>query len=157
MVFKPQHEFIDLLQRHEISFCLVGGLAVQIHGFLRETDDIDFVWLRSPESAARLLAVLKEANACWISNERDPATGIERLVPVSSAYINCEHLMMLWTDYGFIDLFDYIPGFPEQNVELLIDTAVNVHGIRYASLDWLKKMKQAAGRTKDLEDLRNLP
>ena len=39
----------------------------------------------------------------------------------------------------------------------LFDTAVVAGGVRYASLEWLKKMKQAAGRPKDLEDLRNLP
>ena len=157
MGFKPQHEFIALLSRHEVPFCLVGGLAVQVHGYSRETEDMDFVWLHSADSAARLLAVLTEANACWISNERDPATGLERLVPISSAYINCEHLMMLWTDYGFVDLFDYIPGFPQDNVQPLLDSAVKVKDVPYASLDWLKKMKQAAGRPKDLEDLRNLP
>lgn len=155
--FKPQQEFIELLCRHEVPFCLVGGLAVQVHGVNRETDDIDFIWLRSDASAGRLLAALTEANACWISNDRDPATGIERLVPVSAAFIRCEHLMMLWTDYGFVDLFDYIPGFPREDIQSIFDSAVTVKGVRYASLEWLKKMKQAAGRTRDLEDLRNLP
>lgn len=65
--------------------------------------------------------------------------------------------MMLWTDYGFADLFDYIPGHPSEDVRNLFDTAVVVDGVRYASLQWLKKMKQAAGPPRDLEDLRNLP
>lgn len=157
MPFKPQQEFIELLTRHAVPFCLVGGLAVQIHGFSRETEDIDIVWLRSEEAAHRLLTVLTEARGCWISNERDPATGLERLVPVTKAFINCEHLMMLWTDYGFIDLFDYIPGFPQDDVRSLLDSATSVNGIPYASLEWLKKMKRAAGRPQDLKDLQNLP
>jgi hypothetical protein len=155
--FKPQHEFIQSLVSHEVPFCLVGGQAVQVHGFQRETDDLDFVWLRSDEAAERLLAALQKANACWISNERDPATGLERLVPVSPAFIRCEHLMMLWTDYGFVDFFDYIPGFPQEDVNALFASSVLVRGVRYSSLEWLKKMKHAAGRPRDLEDLRNLP
>lgn len=157
MAFKPQYEFVELLQKHGVPFCLVGGHAVQVHGHGRDTEDIDVVWLRGEESKKQLLQVLQEANACWISNERDPQTRIEKLVPVTAAYINCEHLMMLWTDYGFVDLFDYIPGHPAEDVQKLFDAAVDVGGVRYASLDWLKKMKQAAGRPKDLEDLRNLP
>lgn len=157
MAFKPHHEFVALLQQHGVPFCLVGGHAVQMHGHGRDTEDIDVVWLRDEQSQEQLLKVLEEANACWISNERDPTTGLERLVPVTAAYINCEHLMMLWTDYGFVDLFDYIPGHPSADVRDLFDTAVVAGGVRYASLEWLKKMKQAAGRPRDLEDLRNLP
>ena len=157
MAFKPHHEFVAILQRHGVPFCLVGGHAVQMHGHGRNTEYIDAVWLRGDRSSDQLLSVLQEANACWINNERDPATGIEKLVPVTAEYIRSEHLMMLWTDYGFVDLFDYIPGYPSEDVQNLIDTAVVAGGVRYASLEWLKKMKQAAGRPRDLEDLRNLP
>lgn len=157
MAFRPHYEFVELLQRHGVPFCLVGGHAVQMHGHGRDTEDIDIVWRRDDESKQRLLKVLQEANACWISNERDPDTRIEKLVPVTAAFINCEHLMMLWTDYGFVDLFDYIPGYPNEDVQELFDSAVVAGGIRYASLEWLKKMKRAAGRPKDLEDLQNLP
>lgn len=101
--FKPQYEFIALLQQHRVEFCLIGGHAVQAHGFGRETEDIDIVWRRSDENDAHLVAVLKQANASWISSEKDPATGIERLVPVDDGYVRINHLMMLWTDYGFVD------------------------------------------------------
>ena len=37
------------------------------------------------------------------------------------------------------------------------ETAVELDGIRFASLEWLRKLKQAAGRPKDLLDLENLP
>jgi len=38
-----------------------------------------------------------------------------------------------------------------------IDSAVQLDGVRFASLEWLRRMKQAAGRPKDLLDLENLP
>ena len=37
------------------------------------------------------------------------------------------------------------------------ETGVELDGIRFASLEWLRKLKQAAGRPKDLIDLENLP
>jgi hypothetical protein len=65
--------------------------------------------------------------------------------------------MMLWTNCGFLDLFDYIPGLPGENVEQLLASGPSVGGVQIASLDWLRRMKQASGRPKDLLDLENLP
>lgn len=157
MLFKPQHEFIHLLADSGVPYCLVGGHAVQAHGYARETEDIDLVWQRSGESELRLFDLLQTVHANWISNDRDPETGLERLVPISLPYVHSEHLMMLWTDYGFLDLFDYIPGFPQEDVNELIKTSIPLAGARYASLEWLKRMKRAAARSKDLADLEQLP
>jgi hypothetical protein len=65
--------------------------------------------------------------------------------------------MMLITDLGFLDIFDFIPGFPDVGVDELFTSASETQGRRFASLDWLRKMKQAASRPKDQLDLENLP
>ncbi|HUS39492.1 MAG: hypothetical protein WBF93_05530 [Pirellulales bacterium] len=66
--------------------------------------------------------------------------------------------MMLVTDHGFLDLFDYnIPGCPTASVDERFDTAATANGVLVASLKWLRAMKQAAGRPKDRLDLENLP
>ena len=64
--------------------------------------------------------------------------------------------MMLWTKLGFLDLFDYIPGHAGADVDDLFSTSVQSPPYRFASLQWLRKMKQASGRPRDLEDLKNL-
>jgi hypothetical protein len=112
---------------------------------------------RSPECEQALFAALSEVNARWIGEEIDPATGIERTFPVSLGYIRSSRLMMLITDFGFLDIFDYIPGYPSEAVEELFISAAVSGGRRFASLDWLRKMKRAAGRVKDQLDLENLP
>ncbi|MEZ6098041.1 MAG: hypothetical protein R3E01_03640 [Pirellulaceae bacterium] len=147
---------IAALQKHAVPFVLIGGHAVYRHGYLRSTEDVDAVWRRSEAVESRLLSALIEINAVWISSEIDPTTGIERTHPVSAAYIRAEHLMMLWTDYGPLDLFDYIPGWPQEPVERLFGDSVETEGLRFASLLWLRRMKQAAGRSKDLLDLDEL-
>lgn len=152
-----QSELLRLLQRHQVPFVVVGGHAVTFHGHLRATEDVDVVWLRSPEADRRLLGALQELHAGWIASDIDPVTKLERVVPVTAAYIASKNLLMLVTDHGFLDLFDYVPGLPDVTVdELAARSVVTPEGLHYASLDDLRRMKQASGRPKDLDDLQNL-
>lgn len=147
----------DVLRRHRVPFVVVGGHAVFLHGYQRATEDADAVWDRTPESETALLAALVELEAGYIGREIDPATNLERVHPVSLAYVRANHLMMLVTRMGFLDLFDYVPGYPDAAVEQVMEGAVDIQGLRVISVGWLRRMKQAAGRTKDLADLEQLP
>ncbi|MEI8064006.1 MAG: hypothetical protein WCH84_08075, partial [Verrucomicrobiota bacterium] len=88
---------------------------------------------------------------------RDPQSGLERLVPVADSYIRHQHLMMLSTDLGFLDLYDYIPGFAGTAVEEVFADSVVLGDLRFVSLAWLRKLKACAGRYRDLDDLEHLP
>ena len=153
----PDFEILQSLKRHGIPFVIVGGHAVNFHGYRRATEDTDAVWLRSPEQEEALLKALTEIGARYIGTEIDPATGIERTFPVTLPWIRTTRLMMLYTKHGFLDLFDYVPGLPSEDPNVLITSGVEVDGLRFARLDWLRRMKQAAGRAKDALDLENLP
>lgn len=153
----PEVSLFNALRRHRVPFVVVGGHAVNVHGYRRTTEDTDVVWFRSSEAEQALLLALNEVDAQYIGRDIDPATGIERTYPVSLPFIQANKLMMLWTKYGFFDLFDYIPGFPLEDVRQLLSSPVELDGVLYASLDWLRRMKRAAGRPKDLLDLENLP
>ena len=153
----PDFRLFDVLGRHGVPFVVIGGHAVNVHGYARATEDTDLLWVRSPEAESSLLAALRELDASFIGDEIDPATGIERTYPVTAAYIRAQRLMMLCTSAGFVDLFDYVPGCGAVPVTTVIETALVVRGIPFASLEWLTRMKRAAGRPKDLIDLENLP
>jgi hypothetical protein len=140
-----------------VPFVIIGGHAVNFHGYVRSNEVADLVWLRSRESEATLLSALTQASARYIGNEIDATTRIERTHEVTREFIATSHLMMLWTGSGFVDLFDYIPGSPEVDVGELFKTSVTADGLQYASLEWLRRMKQTAGRAKDKLDLENLP
>lgn len=148
---------IDVLTKHDVPFVIIGGHAVTYHGYVRATEDTDVVFLRTEEGEAALLAALTELNSRWIGDEIDPATGIERTHQVSASYIQGTRLMMLVTDYGFLDIFDYVPGYPSEAVDELFASCETNDQRRFASLEWLRKMKEAAGRPKDQIDLDNLP
>jgi hypothetical protein len=149
---------LDHLCKYDVPLVVIGGYAVTFHGYVRATEDVDIVFVRSDSSELALLKALDEINACWIGNELDPATGIESLVRVNDAYIRSTRLMMLITDLGFLDIFDYVPGCPEVSVEELLSASVqHPAGYRFASLKLLRQMKIASGRAKDLLDLEMLP
>lgn len=152
-----QIKILESLDRHKVPYLLTGGQAVYAHGFTRESEDVDIVWRRSSNTETELLAALTELNASYISNEKDPATGLEKLVPVSPAFISAHHLMMLWTPMGFLDIFTFVPGMPNENVDELFDTAIEFEGRKFVSLQWLRRMKMTANRSKDRIDLENLP
>lgn len=148
---------LDALRRHGVPFVVIGGHAVNYHGYGRTTEDADVVWVRTPESEGSLYRALTELSAAYIADEIDPATGVERLIPVTLPYIHSSPLMMLVTRHGFLDIFDYVPGFPEIDPNQLLASSVEAHGLRYVSLQWLRQLKRASGRRKDLLDLENLP
>lgn len=150
-------DILKALDRHQVPYLIIGGHAVYAHGFRRETEDVDIVWLRSPGAEAAMERALTEVEAAYLSKEINPATGIEKAIPISASYIQANHLMMLWTRHGFLDVFDYIPGHPGTSVTELFATAIEVEGRKFPSLDWLRRMKEAAGRAKDRNDLDNLP
>jgi hypothetical protein len=149
-------ELAELLAKFNVQFVIIGGHAVNFHGFTRATEDIDIIIQRTVESDEALFQALSSINAFWISNEIDPATGIERTVPVSRGYLQENHLMMLGTDVGYLDIFDFVPGFRKTSVSQVFEDAVAVESLRFVSLNWLRKMKAASGRPIDKIDLANL-
>jgi hypothetical protein len=150
-------QILAVLKRHNVPFVVIGGHAVVFHGYSRNTEDADVVWLRSPENEGKLLQALTEMDAHYISDDIDPGTGIERIHPVTPTFIQTQRLLMLTTRYGFLDIFDYIPGLPKEDVQQLFASSIEHDGLRYASLYWLRQMKCASGRSKDQLDLENLP
>jgi predicted nucleotidyltransferase len=156
MISRDDNEIFRALQRHGVCFVIVGGHAVNFHGYTRMTEDVDIVWMRSEDAESNLLAALTEIEAQYIGKEIDPATKIERMYPISLSFIRSMHLMMLVTRFGFLDIFDYVPGLPAEDVTELLRTSIEFSGLKYVSLEWLRKMKEKAGRAKDREDIENL-
>lgn len=145
------------LVRNGVQLVVIGGHAVNYHGFPRATQDIDIIINRKRSRTAALYETLSAVNAYWISNEVDPQTGLEQTVPVSEDYVSSEHMMMLGTDQGYIDIFDFVPGLPNTEVDAVFADCEMIDEIPVVGLNWLKAMKRASGRPQDLIDLENLP
>jgi hypothetical protein len=52
-------ELLQSLSGESVQYVLVGGLAVQLHGFMRSTFDIDLVLAMNDGNLARFIAVAK--------------------------------------------------------------------------------------------------
>ncbi len=150
-------QIVQRLLAHQVPLVVIGGHAVNMHGFARATEDVDVVFRRTVQSEQHLLGALVELNAYWIGSDIDPSTGIERIHPVTAEFLREKHLMMLGTDLGFLDLFDFIPAMPAESLDDLFETSIQREGIPFASLAWIRRMKEAADRPQDRIDLANLP
>lgn len=52
-------ELLHALSENQVRYVLVGGLAVQLHGFMRSTFDIDLVLAMDDDNLSRFIAVAK--------------------------------------------------------------------------------------------------
>lgn len=148
---------LDDLVASGIPCVVIGGFAVNFHGYVRATEDLDLIVRRTPEIDEQLFSVLSKWDSFWISDEIDPATNLEFTRTVTPEYIRQHHLLMLGTRVGYLDIFDFIPGMPGEPVEEVFRTAITIDQRSFVSLEWLKRMKQAAGRPQDRLDLDHLP
>ncbi|HVG08645.1 MAG TPA: hypothetical protein VNM67_13130 [Thermoanaerobaculia bacterium] len=138
-------EFLQLLNESQVEYLLVGGYAVGYHGYPRATVDMD-IWIgRSPETAEKMVRVLREF-------------GFD--VPNLSAdlFLREDQIVRMGVPPIRLEIFTAIPGVDfascySSRVRAEIDSAP-VHVI---SLAHLKANKRASGRSKDLADLENLP
>ncbi len=139
--------------RHGVDFVVIGGFAVQTHGHLRTTKDLDIIPRPSSENLTRLGRALGEIEAelggvdarllgIDVTNARELGTGAN---------------FTLTTRHGWLDVFahDGTPGAPPYEDLRARALEVEVAGVAVAvaSLDDLIRLKRAAGREIDLRDI----
>jgi hypothetical protein len=143
----------EALQRHEVEYLTIGGVAVNAHGHLRNTRDVDVLIEWTAENMRRLAAALRELDARPFGVDAD-LLDVDPLDP--------EHLLnggnfTLRTSSGGLDLFDpdEIPGgrpYDEMRPRAVEAIVAGVR-IRVVGLDDLIRLKRESGRQRDLEDV----
>lgn len=53
-------DLIEAFEKHGVQYVLVGGHAVNYYGYVRSTQDVDFLVMPSPENAQNLMKALSE-------------------------------------------------------------------------------------------------
>lgn len=53
---------LEHFRKHNVPLVVIGGYAVAFHGYLRATEDVDIVFIRSDSSEIALLKALQEIN-----------------------------------------------------------------------------------------------
>jgi hypothetical protein len=137
--------FCSLLNKHNVEYMIIGGLAVNYHGFQRATGDIDIWYNRNGHNYNLLMIAIRDF-------------GFETTEIESQKYFEVKGLINLPLDRFSIELLSIIDGgftfkdaYEKAESLKIIDTQAKV-----MSYEYLIQNKIMARRPKDLEDIRQL-
>ena len=150
---------IRALNAAQVQYLIVGGLAVNAHGFVRLTRDVDIVLGLEPANAERGLNAL--LNAGWqLAIPEKPAAFADAALRERWRSEKNMIVLKLWSDEHRrtpIDIFIYEPF--DFKIEWAQAEQWEVGPGLLApvvSLATLLRMKATAGRPQDLEDIKEL-
>lgn len=143
-ISKDFKEFIKLLNVHNVSYLVIGGYAVNFHGYPRFTKDIDiWIWMRQ-KNIQKLITVIEEFGFKSLNLNKDD-------------FMNSENIIQLGMPPNRIDLLVDVEGadfqdcFNERKEIEVDDLSINFIGLRH-----LIRVKKATGRLQDLADAEQL-
>ncbi len=141
--------FVTSCSKHEVRMLLVGGGAVNFHGYQRHSADIDF-WIDThEENLNRLLNVFKELGFEIVSFPPEVALEKQNIsVKFSPAALNIELITKFNPNKTFNEAYE--AAIP---VEI---SAQSMLKYRVLELDDLIASKAKSGRAKDLLDIQEL-
>ena len=147
------------LRDSEVRYLIVGGLAVAAHGHGRATFDIDLVVQLQPENVRRAIIALE-------------SLGYRPTLPVPAHQFADTQLRQAWIrDKNMVVFQLHSDGHPETRIDLFVNEPFDFNNeydqaligeiqpglqVRFVRLASLIRMKETAGREKDLEDIRQL-
>ena len=137
-------DLIDLLEKHQVEYMLIGGFAVICYGYIRTTQDIDFLIYPSELNAKKMMNALTEFG---FGNAGIP-----------QGYFNQEGTAIhIGVEPNRIDFLTSLQGV--SNAELFKNkTTLLLEGkeINIITKKDLILVKKSAGRAKDLADVEEL-
>lgn len=135
-------KLFKLLKEHKVDFVIIGATAFPVYGYARATFDIDIFIRPVRENAERAWQALKEFGYDVTDVSIDDLLKKKLLIRQYAVEA---------------DIHPFVKGV---SFDLVWKNRVRKNfgdtPVYFASLDDLIKMKKAAGRTRDLEDLKIL-
>ena len=161
----PVLDVAELLRRLHaagVEHVLIGGMAVNAHGVIRATQDVDICPNPDVGNLQRLADLLQSLRVRQLGVE---ARGFDtREMPFDPT--RAEDLAQggnfrLETELGILDVMQWVPGVDADHAYSVLAADAReavAFGVplRVCSLEALRQMKRAAGRPRDLEDLADL-
>jgi hypothetical protein len=150
---------VAALQDADVRYLVAGGLAVNLHGYIRLTRDVDLVVQLDHDNliaAFRALATKGYRPSIPISAEQfsDPAARAEWIQSKEMKVLNFQSDSHPLTS---VDVFVTEPfDFDKEYYSVLPQSIESGLLVRVVSLPTLIRMKQMAGRPRDLDDVQHL-
>jgi hypothetical protein len=149
---------LSALQVAQVRYVIAGGFAVNLHGFLRFTKDLDLLVDLEPANAQRAMQVLGDC-------------GLKPRVPVPLADFADARIRDDWAEHRNMLVFQvWHPDDPFCTVDVFVrnpidfddlwkrsvDASLGGVACRIAGIEDLIAMKSLAGRPQDLRDIEEL-
>ncbi len=141
---KDFKEFIELLNEHKVKYLIIGGYAVNFHGYPRYTKDIDlWLWMSEP-NIEKLIKAIKDF-------------GFGSLHLEIEDFMTPENVIQLGYEPYRIDLLMDVDGVSfEDCYERRTEAELDGTEVKFLSLQDLIVAKKKAGRLQDLADAEQL-
>lgn len=137
-------EFIALLNANGVDYLVIGGYAVNFHGYPRYTKDIDFwIWM-TDENIAKLLKTIKDFGFGSLGLDKTDFSDAENIIQLGHEPHRIDLLLS-------VDGVDFADCFERKSLKMMEDLPVY-----FLSIDDLILAKKTAGRLQDLADAENL-
>jgi hypothetical protein len=138
----------EVLAEHSVDYVIVGGLAVQTHGHMRTTFDLDLYPRPDPHNLARLAKALNALDARVLNAGSEGLAIGAKMLPRAT-------LWQFATRHGPVDVLHDAPGAPRYDDlrSRALEVRLGELTLAIVGLDDLIGMKRASGRRVDLEDI----
>ncbi|MBL8529714.1 MAG: hypothetical protein JNL68_18690 [Burkholderiales bacterium] len=150
---------VSALEDAGVRYLVAGGLAVNAHGYLRFTKDLDLVARLVPDNIESAFAALAKLGY----RPTVPITAVQFAdAALRETWIREKGMQVLqfWSDEHRetpIDLFVREPfPFDEEYPQALVKPLRGSIPVRFVSVPTLIRMKEAAGRPQDRIDIEHL-
>lgn len=136
-------EIFASLERNQVKYLIIGGIAAVYHGVPRATFDLDILIEATLENASRLLKALEEARM-----------GTAALISPEELL---RHEIVVFEDRVRLDVQTRTPGLSfEEAWKRRIEADFQGVKLYFVSREDLIRSKKASGRPQDLDDIKVL-
>lgn len=145
--YRPD-ELLEVLERHEVLYVVIGGLAAELRGSPYVTQGVDVTPARTRDNFIRLAAALRELDA----RLRVPDVEYPVEVPLDERSFEQATTWTYVTKHGYLDvapLPDGTRGYDDLRRAATREQLTDTLSISVAALADVIRSKEAAGREKD--------
>jgi len=142
-----------------VRYLVAGGLAVNAHGYVRLTMDIDLVIALDSTNVVKAFSALEDI-------------GYRPTVPINAESFAVPENRLRWQDEKGMKVLNFFSGrHPTTSLDVFVDEPFDFAAeyrastlgelrpgldVRFVSIPTLIKMKQLANRPKDIDDIQHL-
>ena len=150
---------LHALNHNNIKYLIAGGVAVNIHGYQRMTQDLDLVIQLIPENIINALTTLENL-------------GYKPAIPVTKEQFAEKEIRNKWIETKHMEVLPLISNLhPETTLDIFVTEPFDFNleyqqanlvqldqnlNVRIISIQTLIQMKEKAGRDRDKDDILHL-